>query len=48
MAGFVEVDRVGFYGGLCFFWKERVDVQLLSFLVGHIDTFVSLSIGCQI
>lgn len=34
------VDRVGLEGGLALFWKEILDMSLLSFPVGHIDVFV--------
>ena len=34
------VDRVGNSGGLCLFWKEGIDVSLLSYSRFHIDTIV--------
>lgn len=45
MAGCMGVDRAGCAGGLGFFWKEGVDVKLLSFSVGHVDTLVTLPNG---
>ncbi|KAI9165259.1 hypothetical protein LWI28_010567 [Acer negundo] len=44
--GYVEklvVNCTGTSGCLCFFWSDKVQVVLLSFLVNHIDVKVAMS-----
>lgn len=37
----VMVERIGMGGGLILLWHEALDVQLLSYYQGHIDTWIS-------
>lgn len=37
------IDAIGSRGGLAFFWKESMDMQILLHSTGHVDMFCTVN-----